>query len=215
MTLQVALSSDTRPDTGGLLVSISGYPPIMETDIDTQVPAYHKEVSTSTLGPLLPREIDDKLPIDTPFEAWRTIPMMSGPGSTTDPEGLRFMSSDVRLSDSIGQLTPEIVEHSSLDAVLTDRVRWVVDRVLEILHREAARSFVPVSRIELSGFIDPEEDCEQAVIVQWVRLPASMALDYWDRAANAVANWASFLPDEVRRIPFERLAIEVRWEADD
>lgn len=64
--------------------------------------------------------------------------------------------------------------------MLTDRVREVLRDLLQLLSREARRYYIPVSKIEISGFVDPEENRREVVVTQWVKVSARMAMDYWD-----------------------------------
>jgi hypothetical protein len=84
-----------------------------------------------------------------------------------------------------------------------------------LLEREARRSFTPVSKIEVSGFVDPEEDTQEVVATQWVKVPPQAALDYWDKLGAAIEAWIDFLPDELAEVAIEQLAIEIRWDIDD
>jgi hypothetical protein len=79
-----------------------------------------------------------------------------------------------------------------------------------MLKWEARRSFVPVSRFDVSGFIDPDEDTEEVVVTEWVELSPPAALDYWDRLGGVIEAWVDFLPTDLAEIAVERLAIEVR-----
>jgi len=110
---------------------------------------------------------------------------------------------------------PEVIIDPSASPILTDRVRATIDHLLVLLEREARRSFVPVSKIEVSGFVDPEEDTEEVVVTQWVNVSPQFALDYWDRLGATIEVWIDFLPEELTRVAAERLAIEVRWNVDD
>ena len=77
---------------------------------------------------------------------------------------------------------------------------------------EAHRNYMPVSRIEVSGFVDREEGIEEIVVTQLVKVSPRSALDYWDRLSAIVMVWFSSLPDELANIATERFSIEVRWE---
>jgi hypothetical protein len=70
-----------------------------------------------------------------------------------------------------------------------------------------------VDKIEVSGFFDPEENTEEMVITQWIKISAEAALDYWDRLGTTIEAWTDLLPEELARIAAERIAVEVRWDA--
>lgn len=110
------------------------------------------------------------------------------------------------------RIQPKITISASAQPMLTDRVRATVERLLALLEREARRSFMPVSKIEVSGFIDPEEDAQEVVVTQWVKVSTRSALEYWDRLGAAIEAWIDFLPESLARVAVERLAVEVRSE---
>jgi hypothetical protein len=74
---------------------------------------------------------------------------------------------------------------------------------------------VLAQRVEVSGFIDPEEDIEEVVVTQYVNASPQMALNYWDKLGTAIEIWTAFLPESLRNIVVERLAVEVRWATSD
>ena len=93
--------------------------------------------------------------------------------------------------------------------MLTDRMQETLNRLLALLTQEARRNFIPVSKIEIRGFVDPEEDTKEVVVTQWVKVPPSTALDYWDRLGAAVELWIDYLPETLASIVLERIAIKV------
>lgn len=103
-------------------------------------------------------------------------------------------------------------DESSVAQMLTDRVRPVLEQVLHVLRDQAALSSVSVTRVEVEGFSDPEEDSQQVVVAQWVDLPPEQALDYWEQLSARVGLWSQLLPEHLVRIVSERMAIEVWWE---
>ena len=115
----------------------------------------------------------------------------------------------------VPRIEPETIINPSARPMLTDRVRMTLDRMLPLLRGEARRSFIPVSKVEVRGFVDPEEDTEEVVVTQWVKVSSQTALAYWDRLGSMIEFWIDFLPDELARIATERLSIEVRWDIND
>lgn len=110
---------------------------------------------------------------------------------------------------------PEVTIHRSARGLLTDKVRETVHRLLEVLAWQARKHFMPVTKFEVGGFVDPEEAVEEVVVTQWLRVSEQAALDYWDRLGSAVEAWIDFLPSDLGEIAIERLAIEVRGGEDD
>jgi hypothetical protein len=94
----------------------------------------------------------------------------------------------------------------------TDRVQQALDWLLSTLRVEAASSFVYVTRVDVEGFVDPEQDFEELIITQWVELTPHQAMDYWDRLGTAIQERASLLPEYLERIASDRVAVRVAWE---
>jgi hypothetical protein len=109
---------------------------------------------------------------------------------------------------------PQVIELPSLGGVLTDRRRSVLDGLLHLFKREAFRHCIPLTKIEISGYSDPEADFEEVVITHWVRMSAALALDYWDKLGNAIVSWKCQLPDELAIVLADHFAVEVRWETN-
>lgn len=110
--------------------------------------------------------------------------------------------------------TPSLLIHPSARPLLTADVHATLECLLRLLESEAHTQGVPVSKIEVHGFADPEEDTDTVVVTQWVGVPPQTALAYWDHLGAAVEAWTEQLPSERVPIAAERIAIEVRWDAD-
>lgn len=113
----------------------------------------------------------------------------------------------------VPRIQPEVIIKPSARPMLTDRVRATLNRLVVLLERQARQNFIPIDKIEVDGFVDPEEDTEEVVVTQWVRISAEAALDYWDRLGATLEAWIDLLPEELARIAAERIAVEVRWDA--
>ncbi|MBI3248857.1 MAG: hypothetical protein HYZ50_20335 [Deltaproteobacteria bacterium] len=108
---------------------------------------------------------------------------------------------------------PPIVTDPSARPLLTDRVQRALQSFfLPFLDHEARRNGIPVSKIEIRGFSDPEEDTQEIVVSQWVKVPADMALDYWDQVGAAFECWLTTQPVAIAQLLQERMALEIRWE---
>lgn len=107
-----------------------------------------------------------------------------------------------------------IIEESAIPQ-LTDRVRAVLDGLLPLLSGLARANDVRVTRLAVSGFVDPDEEFRQVVATQWLNADAESALCYWDRISDAVASWGERLPRWMAEILTECLSVEVRWKQDD
>jgi hypothetical protein len=93
--------------------------------------------------------------------------------------------------------------------MLTDRVRNAIDGLVPLLQQHAARNYVRLHGIDLSGFTDPEDDSQEVVLSLHVGLSPSATLRYWDKVGEAIERWTSTLPPELQTVMYERLAIEV------
>jgi hypothetical protein len=116
----------------------------------------------------------------------------------TPPESAGTYS-DVSVNSYRDEVIPEMDQ--SARTLVSDRVQAILRRLLPELIRVA------------SGFVDPEEDNRQLVITQWVNLPASPALDYWDRLGAFIESWTASQTPYVRSIVSEQFAFDVRWNA--
>jgi hypothetical protein len=107
---------------------------------------------------------------------------------------------------------PPVTYHPSADLRLTDRTNDVLDDLLPFLKRQALWRFVPVSKVEIHGFVNPEDRSEELVVTQWVALSPQEALVYWDRLAHALRAWSNRLPRHPARVALDQIGIEIRWE---
>ena len=109
---------------------------------------------------------------------------------------------------------PPLLIHASAHPLLKGKVQATLERLLDLLTSEAHTQGIPVSKTEVRGFVDPEEDTNSVVVMQWVEAPSQRALSYWDHLGEAVETWTEQLSREDAAIMVERIAVEVRWEAD-
>lgn len=151
------------------------------------------------------------------------IPWPVGPAKA-GPQGLRVRTYDAWAGAAVPMETTlypqrmypdEPAYLPSVDHMLTDRVKEVLDTLLPLLKKQARLNFVAVTRVEVEGFLDPEEQSEEVVITQWVQLPPRQALTYWDRLAIAVQRWIDCLQQQSARVTLQRIAIQVRWNRGD
>lgn len=142
-------------------------------------------------------------------------------------QGSRLQQAQIRLHDQcagagvpwgteqhIPSVQPQVIIHPSARSLLTDRMEAALLRLIPLLESEARRSFVPVTKIEVTGFVDPEEDTDEVVVTVWVKLSPPEALNYWDKLGGSVELWTDYLPADLAEVAEERLAIEVRPELE-
>lgn len=94
---------------------------------------------------------------------------------------------------------------------LSDRVRMILDWLIPQLSEFALRCYIPVQRVEISEFIDPEEDDRHITITQWVHVSADTALKYWDELALVVEDFVEQLPSGLSSIAKRQIQVEVFW----
>ena len=99
-------------------------------------------------------------------------------------------------------------------SLLTSPVRAALDGLISLLAREAERNNVPVLKVDVRGFSDPEEGGNQVVVRQWVDLPAREAFRYWDSLGPAYEAWMHSAPEGLAAFYTEQIAFEIRWSED-
>jgi len=109
--------------------------------------------------------------------------------------------------------TPVIYD-PSCRPLLTNPVRTALDGLISLLTQEAEQKTVPVLKMDVRGFSDPEEDGRQIVVRQWVRLPAREAFLYWDSLGPAYEAWLHSAPEGLKPVYTEQIAFEIRWSED-
>ena len=110
-------------------------------------------------------------------------------------------------------LNPEV--QPSAYPLLSKAVYTLLRGYLELLDRYAREQSIPVDRVEIGSFQDPEEGTQQLVIAQWVGLSPQEAMEYWQRVGETVQLWVRGLPEvEATRVA-EGISLEVYSDVDD
>ena len=111
---------------------------------------------------------------------------------------------------------PEIVPFlNKAKAIITDRVKIVLDKLLYFLERESRRNYIPVNKMEVSCFSDPEDGKKTVIVAQFVRVSPEISMNYWDILCARLDVWANSLPEEYKEIFMDRISTEVRPEIND
>ena len=97
----------------------------------------------------------------------------------------------------------------SARSLLTDRVQTTLNRLLPMMERVIRLERVPVQKLELFGFRDPEEDWQELVVSLSVNLPESQALLLWDKLGHTIEGRMEYLPRYMVNILYDRISIEV------
>lgn len=98
----------------------------------------------------------------------------------------------------------------SANAMISDRMLIVLDGLFPQLDRAAHLYGIPVRKVVVSGYIDPEEDRDELVVTQIVNLPTQSALEYWDKMALLVSDWEDRLPDGLKVVA-TKVAVNLEW----
>lgn len=97
----------------------------------------------------------------------------------------------------------------SARSLLTDRVQTTLNRLYVLLNEVIRLEKVPVQKLELYGFRDPEEGWQELVVSLSVNLPESEALLLWDKLGHAVEGMMEYLPSYMVNILYDRISIQV------
>lgn len=97
---------------------------------------------------------------------------------------------------------------------LTPRAKAALTALGPVLAQAALAHSAPVQSVEVSRFIDPDDDSQEIVVTQWVELPLEAALDYWEKLASAIEEWIAALPSDLAR-EAKGIALEVRSAIDE
>lgn len=103
----------------------------------------------------------------------------------------------------------------SCQSLLTGDIRAALDELTSLLIRSAAQQNVPVLKIDVRGFSDPDEDNAQVVVRQWVKLPPREALHYWDSLGPDYETWLRSYPEARQSTVTDQIAFEIRWTEDE
>ena len=106
---------------------------------------------------------------------------------------------------------PLVEIDDSAKVLLGSEDEVLLDRLIAELDSEARRVKLPVVRIEVSGFRDPEEGVEQVVVAQWVKSDAERALDFWDCVGDRIQRWEDEVTDSGEKAAAGRFAVEMHW----
>lgn len=116
----------------------------------------------------------------------------------------------------VGFVEPaEVTIYASAKPLLNSDVESILPSLLQTLERKARQEHIPVRQVDITGFIDPEEDTRQVVVTQCVIAPAQLALDYWDALDAPLENWTASLPENLQAIATEQIAVVVEWDDHD
>lgn len=91
----------------------------------------------------------------------------------------------------------------------------VLARFLQFVQRDVLQEHVPVSRMEIRGSADPEDDTSQIVVRLWIRgISENEIRQYYLDLGARVDRWTAHLSEAQRLYFFSRLSFQARREAD-
>lgn len=113
------------------------------------------------------------------------------------------------------KLPMDPIIHPSAYPPLTARLEPLLRGYLGAIERYVQHHSIPTSRVEISGFEDPEEGDQQVVVALWIGLPAKEAMEQWHRVGRAIEDWINTLSDPEADAIAEGIAMEVYSDVDD
>ncbi len=91
----------------------------------------------------------------------------------------------------------------------------LLSRYLKLIEGFARREGITVTKTKVGAYHDPEENTDQLVVSQWVKLPEDATMDYWDHLGTEIENWVNTLDQNDADLVAEWIALEVRPDAAD
>jgi hypothetical protein len=110
---------------------------------------------------------------------------------------------------------PRLVIERQAKALLTSRVRELIQPLAAIAQTQAFRSHVYLRSIVVRPFVDPDDDSRELVLEIHVSALPSQGLAYWDGLGAALNSFRDTLPASVAAILGERLSVHVVWPSAD
>ena len=94
--------------------------------------------------------------------------------------------------------------------LVTGRIATLLNGFLETLNHAPQAH---VTRTEIHGWHDPEEDTAQVIVRQWVSLSSPEAAERLDAIGRAVEAWMETLPSEDKTMFVERITFQLRRDS--
>lgn len=105
--------------------------------------------------------------------------------------------------------------HPSAGPILAGEIEPLLRGYLQVVEGFAQRHSIPISKVEISGFQDPEEGSQQLVVAIWMRLPTKDAMERWHAMGRALENWVNGLPELEAETVAEWIAMEVYSDVEE
>lgn len=99
---------------------------------------------------------------------------------------------------------------SALDLLTGDAT--VLTRFIQLVSRDVAAKHVAVSRIEVRGSADPEDDTRQVLVRVWMQGSDNELRQYHHDLGGRVDKWAAHLPEKYKQHFFSHISYQVRRE---
>jgi hypothetical protein len=96
-------------------------------------------------------------------------------------------------------------------ALIRKNIQRLLPALTDLLQRQAQQHSIPVDRVEVSEFMDPEGGPIQTIVRQWVQTTSREALDYWANLDQPLQKWIDSLPRDMQDIAIDHITVSVRW----
>ena len=110
---------------------------------------------------------------------------------------------------------PRLVIDRHARALLTSKVKGLIEPLLAIAQTQAFRWHLHVTSMVVRPFLDPDDDSRELVLEIYVSALPSQALAYWDGLGIAVNSFRDVLPASTAGILGDRLSVHVVWPSAD
>ncbi len=101
-------------------------------------------------------------------------------------------------------------EAGKLLASVSPAVGHLLEQYLDMIGGYAREAGVKVTHTEVDAYHDPEDNTDQLLVAQCVKLPSEKVMEYWDHVGAVVEDWAKGLGAEESDLVSEWIALEVR-----
>lgn len=101
--------------------------------------------------------------------------------------------------------------HPEAEALLSDRLRGLLQSVISICATKAKESTIRIDSINASSFRDPEEGWTEVVLNISVVANPPQALAFWDSIGRAIDRWKQRLPTRLAELLDDQVAVHVFW----
>jgi len=110
---------------------------------------------------------------------------------------------------------PRLVIERQAKALLTSRVREVIQPLVAIAQTQALRSHLHVTSMVVRPFVDPDDDSRELILEIHVSALPAQGLAYWDGLGATLNTYRDTLPAATAAILGDRVSVHVVWPSSD